>query len=247
MSGIIGKTIIKLSNIDSTNNYATSRLDKENWQEGTIVHANFQENGRGQLTNLWESAPGANLLISVLFYPTFLPVSYQFLLSKVISLSVSDVAASYVDGVSIKWPNDIYIENKKVAGILIENSIMGQRINSSVAGIGLNINQTEFLSDAPNPISIFQTTHVMLDIEEVLKQLTERIDYWYALLKDKKIETIDREYLLRLYRLGVIGKYRDGDGEFIGQILGVNQIGQLVIEKVSGQMCQYHFKQVSFL
>jgi BirA family transcriptional regulator, biotin operon repressor / biotin---[acetyl-CoA-carboxylase] ligase len=247
MSGIIGNNIIKLLVTESTNNYASKYCLKENWSEGTIVHADYQENGRGQINNRWESEKGRNLLASVVLYPTFLPVPYQFLVSKVVALAVSDVVLHYADEVSIKWPNDIYIGNKKVAGILVENSIMGSTLCSSIAGIGLNVNQTRFVSDAPNPTSIRMFVDCDLAVEEVLRQLAVQLDFWYKALSNSEIESINQAYLLRMYQLGKPCRYNDADGNFTGAILGVNKIGQLVVEKENGIRHEYHFKEIRFL
>ena len=167
MAEIIGIKIIKLDEIDSTNNYTSKLLANSNVIEGTVVVAKAQSSGRGQLSNQWESEYGKNILASFVFYPKFLPVQQQFLLSKVIALGVRDLLTLFVDKVKVKWPNDIYIDNKKVAGILIENSIMGHTLESSIAGVGININQTVFLSDAPNPVSLIYSLKKELDCSEL--------------------------------------------------------------------------------
>jgi len=239
--------IIKLDNVDSTNNYATARLVREGWIEGTVVIAQEQLRGRGQINNSWESEKGKNLLLSIVLYPNFLSIQNQFLISKVIALAVSDLVSCFVEDVFIKWPNDIYVGEKKIAGILIENAIMGSEICWVVAGVGLNINQIEFKSEAPNPISLASLTGREHHLDELLNLLLHNINCWYNLLKINQFEEVDREYLSRLYRFNEVANYSDSNGFFSGKIRGVNQYGHLVIQKSDGEICSYSFKEVAFL
>ena len=213
MAEIIGKSTIKLESVDSTNNYTSKLLADNKLTEGTVVLAGYQNSGRGQINNTWESEPGKNLLMSVILYPEFLPVQQQFLLSKVVALGVRDMLAKFVDEVKIKWPNDIYIGDKKIAGILIENSIMGYTIGSSVAGIGININQEVFLSNAPNPVSLFQLKGNFFDLDELFGILCEKIELWYVRLCNAQLDLINNAYVDSLYRLGIEDSYRDIDGK----------------------------------
>jgi BirA family biotin operon repressor/biotin-[acetyl-CoA-carboxylase] ligase len=247
MSEKIDNPIIKLECIDSTNNYATKHLVKEGWAEETVVVADVQLKGKGQLQNTWESEKDKNLLLSIVLYPSFLPVQYQFFISKVVSLGVCEVISLFVENVSVKWPNDIYVGNKKIAGILIENAIMGSEFNHSIAGVGLNVNQQKFLSDAPNPVSLYQLKGIEFDRDEILTLFIHSFHKWYEMLKMKKFSEIDTAYLNVLYRLGVDAKYKDDNGIFTGKIIGVDPIGQLMIEKGSGEVRKYQFKEVIFL
>lgn len=247
MSEIIGKKIIKLDEVDSTNNYATKNIENYNWNEGTIVLAGQQLNGRGQMNNSWESEPEKNLLLSIILYPEFLPAHYQFLLSKVIALSVAGVVKKYTENVFVKWPNDIYVGHKKVAGVLIENSIMGMNIGWSVCGVGLNVNQQEFCSGAPNPVSLFQLTNTELELDRVLHLLSKEVDKWYGYLKEGEVGQIDTAYCALMYRYREKALYRDENGIYTGMITGINEIGQLLIKKESGETAIYNFKQVEFL
>jgi len=239
--------IIKLEIIDSTNNYATKHLVTDGWAEGTVVVANVQLKGKGQHFNTWESDKGKNLLLSIVLYPRFLTVQQQFLISKIISLGVSEVVSFFVGDVSIKWPNDIYVADKKIAGILIENVIMGSEYSYAVAGIGLNVNQQNFLSDAPNAVSLFQLKGIEFNRDEILSMVLKSINKWYEMLKMRRFSEIDAAYLDLLYRQGVEEKYKDDKGDFTGRIIGVDPIGQLVIEKCSGEVRSYNFKEVAFL
>ncbi len=247
MSLFFGNKIIKLQSIDSTNNYATARMYAEDWQEGTVVQADFQSNGKGQPGNHWESEDGQNLLCSIILKPCFLPIRDQFLISKVLSLSVLSLLEAYIPEVMIKWPNDIYVGQKKISGILIENSILGNKIEYSTAGIGLNINQLIFQSKAPNPVSLSLLTGQSYPVDTLLKELLDWIDHWYLVLKSGKSKKIDLAYEDRLYQKGILAQYRDTSGEYWGRILGVNPIGQLKIEDNMGKTREYHFKEVCFL
>lgn len=246
MADIIGSNFIKLSRVDSTNNYATEYLTHNDWKEGTVIIADEQFGGRGQINNSWESEAKRNILMSIILSPEFLPIQYQFLLSKVVVIGISEVLSLYADYVKVKWPNDIYVGDKKIAGILIENSIMGSRINSSVVGIGLNVNQKEFVSDAPNPVSLIQLLGKQVDCDCLLVMLLNAIDKWYNFLRNGELEKINVNYLKHLYRFGNVELYEDVLGEFYGTIVGVNEIGQLQIEKATGELISYHFKEVKF-
>jgi len=146
--------IISFDSLPSTNNELKNRLKTNDLSEFTTILTSYQTNGRGQQSNVWESADGLNLTFSVLLKPVFLEPALQFYLSKIVALALTDVLMKYVDELSIKWPNDIYVGEKKIAGILIENSLMGSCIDTCVVGIGLNVNQLSFQSSAPNPISL---------------------------------------------------------------------------------------------
>ncbi len=247
MSEIIGNNIINLELIDSTNNYAIKKLRENLTSDGTIIVAKEQQTGRGQAQNTWESTPNKNLTLSLILYPEFLPVKYQFLISKIITLSICEMLDDFVDSVSIKWPNDIYVKDRKIAGILIENAIMGSKLKHSIIGIGLNINQKEFKSNAPNPISLYQLTKKEFNLKQMLNLLIQYLNHWYNRLLNGELKEIDMAFFERLYRLNQLHSFRDNEGDFIGKILGVNQIGQLVIVKENGIKKTYHFKEVEFL
>ena len=147
-----------LAETDSTNTYLQQLDADRHLPEGYIAYTDTQRAGRGQRGNSWESQPGKNLTFSLLLRPEHIPANQQFLLSQAVSLAATDVLNRYASGFSIKWPNDIYWEDKKIAGILIENVLSGSTFARSIVGIGLNINQERFISDAPNPVSLFQIT-----------------------------------------------------------------------------------------
>lgn len=247
MAELIGNTLIKLSSVDSTNNYATAHMTNNNWNEGTVVLAEEQYAGRGQVKNKWESEAGANLLFSIVLYPDFLAAHSQFLLSKVVALGIVDTLNAFLTDVKIKWPNDIYVGSNKIAGILVENSIMGNTLFSSVVGIGLNVNQLVFVGDAPNPISIRLLSGRETNLDALRDQLFESIERWYSILKSGDFAMIDEHYLNELYRLNYSAYYKDKDGIYSGTLIGVNESGQLLIRDEKGAVRCYHFKEVEFI
>jgi len=246
MNEIIGSKIERIDELGSSNNYAATQLLTKRLPEGIIFVANSQVDGRGQVSNRWESEPNKNLTFSILLYPDFLEIMKQFEISKAISLGVVDFLKELTDHVSIKWPNDIYIGTKKVAGILIENSIRIDKISSCIVGIGLNINQKIFVSDAPNPVSLTHVTGLIYNLEESLSQLCQKIDVRYHQLRNGDFRQIDDDYIEMLYQLGNWSLYSDENGDFEGKIIGVDQIGRLMIEMRDGNIKKYHFKEVVF-
>ena len=247
MDQIIGNSIIRLRKTESTNNYANSQIGANGLVEGTVFLAYEQTAGRGQLNNVWESNLGENLTFSIVMYPDFLEIRKQFMLSKVITLGIYKAMSKYVDSLKVKWPNDIYAGDRKIGGILIENSIMYSLLKSAVVGIGLNINQTVFLSNAPNPVSLKILTNQHHDCDHVLMEVLQGIDEYYQLLKQGDDEVIDRQFLSVLYRINENHFYRSDEGVFEGKIIGVNEIGQLLIARNDGKILDFHFKEVEFL
>ena len=244
---IIGSKFIFRENLPSSNSYAAKLLKIEAVQEGTIIYTNYQTTGRGQTGNTWESEDGKNLLISLILYPSTIKPADQFIISKIISLGICDYLRQYTGNVSIKWPNDIYVNNDKIAGILIEASIIRDEIENIIAGIGLNINQKIFKSDAPNPVSLGMITGTDYNIEECLKNMALHLDKRYKQLLMGKRSEIDSEYLSTLYRIQQWCDYSDTNGIFEGRINSVNASGRLQIEDRRGRIYEYGFKEVNFL
>lgn len=244
---IIGAKKIFYENLSSTNSFAASLLKRENLQEGTVIRAGFQSSGRGQSGNSWESQAGKNLLFSIILYPVTVKAERQFILSQAISLGIKDFLSDYINNVSVKWPNDIYAGDDKIAGILIENSIIRDEIESTIAGIGININQERFYGDAPNPVSLRNITGREHDLDECLASVLERIDKMYRMVLQKKTRYIEDEYIISLYRLGQWAEYSDSNGIFDGRINSVTGSGRLLIEDRRGRIYEYGFKEVDFL
>ncbi len=244
---MIGIQIIRLQAVNSTNNYANGQLMENELPDGTVFLAYEQISGRGQMNNFWESEPGKNLTFSIVVYPDFLDIRRQFMLSKVVTLGIYHALNKYVANLRIKWPNDIYAGDKKLGGILIENSIMNSSIKSSVIGIGINVNQTDFRSNAPNPVSLKTLTNQQFDSDQILNEILSGIDLYYYLLRGGEEERIDREFISVLYRVDEKHWFRAEEEVFEGEIFGVNEIGQLLIRKNDGEIVDFHFKEVEFL
>lgn len=237
---------IYLPTTTSTNAWLQQALLEQPLLEGTLVYTSYQTNGRGQLSNTWESQKDKNLLFSMLFTPAWLLVKDQFVLSQAVALGVVRFLNSYGSGFKVKWPNDIYWNDKKIAGILIENNLQGAVIGSSVVGIGLNINQLEFLSDAPNPISLAQITGKTYNLQTCLTALQQAI--WQAYNQSKhNPQQIRADYLQALYRYQTWAMYQDADGLFEGKITEVENRGYLHVQTRDGNVKRYAFKEIHFV
>jgi len=244
---IIGSRKVYFEKLSSTNTHAAAMLRKGRVLEGTIVYTGFQTAGKGQAGNRWESEKDKNLLLSVILYPTTIRADRQFLISKVISLGVSDFLKTYVYDVTIKWPNDIYVKNEKIAGILIENSIIRNEIDHSIAGIGININQQHFPRHLPNPTSLKILTGKDYDLEQCLNELAAKLDARYKLLLYNRIGRIEEDYKNSLYRFGQFTEFSDNRGVFEGKIISVTDTGRIQIEDRRGRIYEYGFNEVDFL
>lgn len=241
--------ILHYGSVDSTNDQAARLAAERELPEGTVVNARKQTRGRGQDSNSWESEPGMNLTCSMVLYPRFLPAGAQFALSKVVALGVWKTVADILpnEKVSIKWPNDIYIGDRKVAGILIQNTILGPVLDCSIAGIGLNVNQLIFTSDAPNPVSLKMITGEEYSLVLLLEQLVKNIEDYYNILKSRHYTDIAGLYFNNLYRKGVMSRYRK-DGKIIeAKITGLNEYGHLLLETMDGAMLECEIKEIEFI
>lgn len=241
------KNIIVLNEVESTNNYANQLILSDAAEEGMVVMTQFQKSGRGHHGNQWESEAGKNMLATIILFPQFLSAGKQFMLSKIVSLSLVELLKSKTGDVSIKWPNDIYVGNKKIAGILIENSIKGSTLSSSLLGIGLNLNQQEFLSDAPNPVSLKQITEDEYNVETVVVETLELILKWYGKIETGNFSEIDSAYFSQLFRSGEWAKYSKDGIIFEAKIVGIGEFGQLQLENRDGIVEEFMFKEVEFV
>ncbi|MRT91509.1 biotin--[acetyl-CoA-carboxylase] ligase [Ancylomarina sp. 16SWW S1-10-2] len=239
--------VIRVNQLNSTNSYALQLLKDNNPSGGTVIMALNQTEGRGQQANTWESKGGKNLTISLILRPDFILAQDQFQISMLISLGVSDYLRTHTKNISIKWPNDIYVGANKIAGILIEQAIMGDRVSHSVCGIGLNINQDKFISNAPNPISLNNITNEIYDLEEELTKLLASIENRYLQVKNGKSQQLEKDYLKSLYWMNEERTFLDEDGEFTGKIIGISEFGQLQIEDEDKHIKTFNFKEVSFI
>jgi BirA family biotin operon repressor/biotin-[acetyl-CoA-carboxylase] ligase len=244
---IIGSNILFFRNLPSTNTHAALLLKNNDLPEGTIIYTNYQSEGRGYSGNQWESEDGKNLLISIVLFPSFINPEVLFHISMAVSLGICDFLLKFIPDCSIKWPNDIYVKNDKIAGILIESSIIDNQIESTIAGVGLNINQKKFISSAPNPISLGQLTGQSYDLRFCLDKLVANLDDRYKQLIKGELRQIKEEYISKLFRYNNWFKFKDCDGIYIGRILTVNDNGRIKINRKSGKTNEYDFKEVEFI
>jgi BirA family transcriptional regulator, biotin operon repressor / biotin---[acetyl-CoA-carboxylase] ligase len=244
---IIGSKILFYESLPSTNSEAFLLIKRGSPEEGTVIYTDFQTAGRGQAGKSWESEKGRNLLISIILYPESVNPEDQFLISMMASMGICDLIDNYFHGTKIKWPNDIYAGNNKIAGILIENSIIGNKIGSSVIGTGLNINQTDFPEKIPNPVSLKMLTGNDSDRDIIMQQLLANLDIRYKQLLYGDRENLRNEYILHLYRYGEWHKYRSSGRSFTGRIAGVSTSGKLIIENRNGSVRDFAFREVDYL
>lgn len=244
---LIGKVLHAFPELESTQTYGQELLANSSPEEGTVILASYQTKGKGLYRNTWESERDKNLLFSLILFPAFLPVNRAFLLSQAMALGVRDWVGRHVPGqVQVKWPNDIYIGEKKAAGILIQNALSGTRIVHTLVGVGINVNQTDFSPGLPNPISIAQATGKGFDLERSLSEVCWHLEYWYLQLKAGDWGSVHTDYLKQLYGYGELRSFVRRDGaEFQGRITGTAENGNLMIES-GGKVFQFEMKEVSF-
>ena len=238
--------------IGSTNTYLRELNGGDPAYDYEVAVADFQTAGRGQKGNTWESEQGKNLLFSILSHPKGIKVQEQFYISEAIALAVSDavIAAAgpeYAAGFSVKWSNDIYYKDCKMAGILIENTLQGSSILDTVVGVGLDVNQEVFVSDAPNPISLKNITGRDYDRDALLDDIIARFIGYMELDTPSQRAGVDELYRSRLYRRQGYYKFRDENGVFEACIEGIRPDGCLMLQTRSGEHRTYEFKQVQFV
>lgn len=242
--------IKEIAEIGSTNTWIAENTSEAD--APLLVYALRQTAGRGQRGNSWESEPGKNLTASALFVPGNIHPASQFSISEAVALAVADLLDEYGVEAAVKWPNDIYVGDRKICGILIEHSIVGQHLSRTVAGIGININQREFLSDAPNPVSLWQLTGKEYDIPAVASRLASCLEkrVGEACRADGSgRESLHSAFMSRLWRGRGFHLFLDKkNGELISaRIAGVASDGMLTLATHRGEMRVYAFKEVEFL
>ena len=233
--------IIKLDQVESTNDFAKEIINSKIIDDFTIVYTDNQTKGKGQRGNLWKSKAYKNLTFSLIIKPN-IKVEKQSYISKIVSLALLDYFDNISDYASIKWPNDIYINNKKIAGILIENIIQSNKLNYSIIGIGININQTKFDDDLPNPISLKQITKQDYNLENILNEIIYKLKDFFTLKDNYKL--IDNLYNKRLYGLKTQMEFIDNKGlHFKAEILGTDELGKLKL-KTANKTTFYSFNEI---
>lgn len=241
---------LRLEEVDSTNSYAS--LHSGELADMTMVRAGRQTSGRGQRGNSWESEPGRNLTFTLFHKPRAVPPREQFSISEAVALAVADFLAGHGIEARVKWPNDIYVGDCKICGILIENTLIGSEILNTRIGAGINVNQTEFLSDAPNPVSMSQLTGRQYDLDRLEKDLAKHLENRLCGLSDGAVrESVHAEFKRRLWR-GDGGEHpfrrRGESGVFAGVIVDVDPCGPIsILDTANGCISSFAFKEVEFI
>ncbi|MGB0914655.1 MAG: biotin--[acetyl-CoA-carboxylase] ligase [Crocinitomicaceae bacterium] len=239
----IGRKIIHLDSVDSTNNYTANLVRENNIGHGTVILADEQFAGRGQRASEWVVKPGENLTFTVFLDNVNVAVVDQFVLTQIVSLSLVEVLSQFNLNPEIKWPNDIFVNGKKIAGVLIENQLKSNLIKSSIIGIGLNVNQTDFYD--------FIATSVKAELNEFKNVKDMLYSFVFAFNKTWNnyigdLNLLDTDYHANLFQRGVEAHYEDDQGPFIGVLNGVLPSGRLLIEK-EGTELNYDLKEIKFI
>ena len=243
----VGKTILWLEETQSSNSFMADQLKVSDMSDGWVVVASHQTEGKGTSGNKWEDEKGKNLLFSVLLKPGFIPARNQFLLNQIICLAIADAIESMFDlKVMLKWPNDIFIHEKKIGGVLIENVLMGNSIKQSIIGIGINVNQKQFDNKIMQAESLTNLVNAEIDITKILLTILKRIEVYYLTCQAGKILEIGSNYKNRLLGINEKRKYKIGDMIVDGIIKGLSDEGQLQIE-IKNELIQFGFKEIEFL
>lgn len=240
---------IYLDITESTNLYTLELLKSKKLADGSVIATHTQTRGKGLEKNHWESEPGKNLTATIVFYPSFLSPERQFQLTKVISLSVCTLLdkLKLPHASLIKWPNDIYVNHHKIAGILFNNEITGNCISSSIAGLGLNINQESFSRNVPFAISLKMLTGKEYIVNDILTDWHKNVIYWYDKLISPASAQLDDAYLERLYLLNQSAVYEIRGERMAATIKGLAEYGMLLLENKSGKQYKCALKEVVFV
>lgn len=248
----IGQQQKFLPSCQSTNDIMSQLLQEGNLLEGQLVWTLHQTAGRGQRGNSWEAAAGQNLTFSILLKPSFLKASEQFALSTATALALKKGLDSFLPQSSpilLKWPNDLFVGDKKLGGILIENQLRKSHLEAAVVGVGINVNQRGFEHDRATSLSIItQQEH---ELPAVLEKILHCLEQYYLMLKARQYTVLRKQYHQALYASGKWGVYEDLRGNtpkmFNGKIRGVDLLGRLCIEKQSGDIDAFAMKEVKMV
>lgn len=239
------RNLIQLDAVDSTNDYAAALLKSTKVSSGTSILTNQQQKGRGQRSNMWTSQAGKNLTFSTIFF-SGLDARQSFYLNIAVSLAVRKVLEDLKIEAKIKWPNDILVKGKKICGILIENQISGEKINSSILGIGLNVNQMEF-GDITNATSVYLQLAEEIELIDIFDQVYGYLDFYLDLVQDSNFKLLKKHYYQHLFQINQLCEYQDSGGIFSGTIFGINEDGLLLLQKEgSGMKNEYDLKELTY-
>lgn len=240
---LFGSQIFRLDNVESTNNFAAKLIEQRLCENGALILADIQTAGKGQRDAIWESDANKNLLCSYVYFPDNMSVDSLALYNCCFSLAVITALSQFGIDATIKWPNDILIKNKKVAGILIENEISQEQIKSMIFGLGLNVNQLSFNYHLATSMAIVQETSY--DLKEVSVSITNEFNHWVSFIK-KNSSWLKTQYLNHLYGYQKLLRFKILSGEVEGTITGVNDRGELEVE-LQGKVETFRNKELSFL
>lgn len=245
-AGELRVQVVELGETSSTNDFlhASPMPYGADMLVATALH---QTAGRGQGTNKWESEAGKNLLFSALVEPRTVPVAQQFVLSMAGALALKEALDAYAQGFSLKWPNDIYWRDSKISGTLIETSVSGHTLGRCIFGTGVNVNQRQFVSDAPNPVSLCSIIGREVPVHEVLGKVLAAFARYFRMVEEGGYAEVERLYHAALYRRHGLHKYRDSGGEFLASVHHVAPDGRLFLTLQSGEVRSYAFKEVAFV
>jgi BirA family biotin operon repressor/biotin-[acetyl-CoA-carboxylase] ligase len=238
------------NSLSSTNTTALDELSLGKLVEGDVIWTDEQRNGKGNGENTWESEAGKNLTFSFILEPQFIEPQAQFIITQAISVALQQLLSELIpqERCSIKWPNDLYVNHKKIGGILIQNLIKGNTIAASVVGVGLNINQKVFYSDAPNPVSLIHFTKQETSLFPLLKEVVFRMAATYKSLQKAPLhKVIKKSYLEALFQKDRWASYADGRGTFEGKIKDIDEYGRLRLLDRSNHLRTYAFKEIRFI
>ena len=240
----IGKNLIYLPTCQSTNDEAADLLRLGKGLEGTVVITDYQTAGRGQRGNQWLAQAGENFTLSLILRPNFLSASQQFHLNIAVSLGIYDFFASFlVEPLKIKWPNDLFFGDQKLGGVLIENTIQRGRIENSIIGMGLNINQIDF--EHPRATSLRRLIGKNFSLEELLPDLLASLEKNYLLLRNGHYGLLKTRYLQNLFRYQEKHVFARNSVPFVGMIVGVAEAGLLAVQ-IENRLEYFDFKEISY-
>lgn len=245
---IFGRQLIEIDEVDSTNLRAQELLKNQKVVEGAVITTNFQTNGRGQIGTSWFAEKAQNLLFSLVLFPSKLPLEKQFYLSKVIAIGiVTFIKELGIPCAKIKWPNDIYVGSKKICGVLIENNLRGYRLESSIVGIGLNVNQEDFgiFGESASSLKLLLGQH--FDRKVLLTNLLEKLEVWFNLLIEESYTQIDLVYHQNLLYSGKWAEFEINNSRVLRKVVHVNPQGLLCLESKAGEIETYGMKELKFI
>ena len=238
--------IIRLHSVDSTSNYVAKLIRAEQIANHTVILADNQTNGRGQRANQWNSAPGMNLTFSMYSEFSDLSVSRLQFLNQIISIAIFEMLKSFGIDAKIKWPNDILVGKRKIAGVLIENQLSGSKVKHAVLGIGLNVNEN--FSEQSAAVSMFSASGQNFITDQVLESLLFRIHHWLDILQKNDDDLILKTYLSNLWLYKQESRFSDTQNEFKGIIQGIDKDGKLLLENLDNNETRaYDLKEIIFL